>query len=46
LHGKKVLIVEDDFLTAEGLSHTIADYGFTVVDTENLIPAGMSSAIG
>ena len=31
LHGKKVLIVEDDFLTAEGLSHTIADYGFTVV---------------
>jgi DNA-binding NarL/FixJ family response regulator len=31
LHGKKVLIVEDGFLTAEGLSHTIADYGFTVV---------------
>jgi DNA-binding response OmpR family regulator len=31
LHGKKVLIVEDDFLTAEGLSHTIADFGFTVV---------------
>jgi DNA-binding response OmpR family regulator len=31
LHGKKVLIVEDDFLTAEGLSHAIADYGFTVV---------------
>jgi DNA-binding response OmpR family regulator len=31
LHGKKVLIVEDDFLTAEGLSHTFADFGFTVV---------------
>jgi DNA-binding response OmpR family regulator len=31
MHGKRVLIVEDDFLTAEGLSHTIADYGFTVV---------------
>ena len=31
LHGKRVLIVEDDYLTAEGLSHTIADYGFTVV---------------
>ena len=31
MHGKKVLIVEDDFLTAEGLSHAIADYGFTVV---------------
>ena len=31
MHGKKVLIVEDDFLTAEGLSHTFADFGFTVV---------------
>jgi DNA-binding NtrC family response regulator len=31
LHGKRVLIVEDDYLTAECLSHTIADYGFTVV---------------
>ena len=31
LHGKRVLIVEDDFLTAESFSHTIADYGFTVV---------------
>ena len=28
---KKVLIVEDDYLTGVGLSHTIADYGFTVV---------------
>jgi DNA-binding NarL/FixJ family response regulator len=31
LNGKRVLIVEDDYLTAQGLSHTIADYGFTVV---------------
>ncbi len=31
LHGKRVLIVEDDYLTAEGLSHTMADHGFTVV---------------
>ena len=31
MHGKKVLIVEDDFLIAESLSHAIADYGFTVV---------------
>ena len=31
LNGKRVLIVEDDFLTAESLSHAIADYGFTVV---------------
>jgi hypothetical protein len=31
LHGKRVLIVEDDYLTAECLSHAIADYGFTVV---------------
>jgi YesN/AraC family two-component response regulator len=31
LNGKKVLIVEDDYLTAQGLSHAIADYGFTVV---------------
>jgi DNA-binding NtrC family response regulator len=31
LHGKRVLIVEDDYLTAEALSHAIADYGFTVV---------------
>jgi len=31
LHGKRVLIVEDDYLIAEGLSHTIADCGFTVV---------------
>jgi DNA-binding NtrC family response regulator len=39
LHGKKVLIVEDDYLTAQGLSDTIADYGFTVigpVDTADL----------
>ena len=31
LNGKRVLIVEDDYLTAQGLSHTFADYGFTVV---------------
>jgi DNA-binding response OmpR family regulator len=31
LHGKRVLIVEDDFLIAESLSHAIADYGFTAV---------------
>ncbi len=31
LNGKRVLIVEDDYVTAQGLSHTIADYGFTVV---------------
>jgi len=31
LHDKRVLIVEDDYLTAEGLSHTMADHGFTVV---------------
>ena len=31
MNGKRVLIVEDDYLTAQGLSHTIADYGFTVV---------------
>jgi DNA-binding response OmpR family regulator len=29
--GKRVLIVEDDYVTATGLSHAIADYGFTVV---------------
>ena len=31
MNGKRVLIIEDDFLTAESLSHVIADYGFTVV---------------
>ena len=31
LNGKRVLIVEDDYVTAQGLSHTIADYGFTMV---------------
>jgi DNA-binding NarL/FixJ family response regulator len=31
LHDKRVLIVEDDYLTAVSLSHAIADYGFTVV---------------
>jgi DNA-binding NtrC family response regulator len=31
LNGKRVLIVEDDYLTAQGLSHAIADNGFTVV---------------
>jgi YesN/AraC family two-component response regulator len=39
LHGKKVLIVENDYLIAQGLSDTIADYGFTVVgpvDTADL----------
>jgi CheY-like chemotaxis protein len=31
LHGKRVLIVEDDYVTAQGLSDAIADNGFTVV---------------
>jgi len=31
LYGKRVLIVEDDYVTAQGLSHAIADNGFTVV---------------
>jgi len=31
LHGKRVLIVEDDYVTAQGLSYAIADNGFTVV---------------
>lgn len=31
LHDKRVLIVEDDYLTAVSLSHAIADNGFTVV---------------
>ena len=31
MHDKRVLIVEDDYLTAVGLSHAIADNGFTVV---------------
>jgi DNA-binding response OmpR family regulator len=31
LNGKRVLIVEDDYLTAQCLSHAIADNGFTVV---------------
>ena len=31
MHGKRVLIVEDDFVTATGLSHAIAEHGATVV---------------
>jgi two-component system, response regulator PdtaR len=31
LNAKRVLIVEDDYLTAQGLSHAIADNGFTVL---------------
>jgi DNA-binding NtrC family response regulator len=31
LNGKRVLIVEDDYAIAQGLSHAIADNGFTVV---------------
>ena len=31
LDGKRVLIVEDDYVTAQGLSDAIADNGFTVV---------------
>jgi DNA-binding response OmpR family regulator len=31
LHSKKILIVEDDYLTAEGLAHAVVEHGFTVV---------------
>jgi CheY-like chemotaxis protein len=39
LNAKRVLIVEDDYVTAQGLSHAIADNGFAVVgpvDTADL----------
>ena len=39
MNGKRVLIVEDDYVIAQGLSHAIADNGFTVVgpvDTADL----------